>query len=66
MRESTLHCPKCGSGDVIVRAVTSYMVNTDEFFCHSVKTHDSDAGAMCLKCNWEGERRHLIERKETP
>lgn len=57
--EDILYCPECGSDRVIVRAVTSYMVNTGEHYCHSVKTHDSDASAGCLECNWEAQRQDL-------
>lgn len=55
-------CPSCGSEQVIVRAVTSYMVNTGEHYCHSVKTHDGDAKAKCLACDWDGMRQDLKEQ----
>ena len=58
-KEPTLTCPECDSDNVIVRAVTSYMVNTGELYCHSVKTHDGDAKVMRLDCNWEGMRQEL-------
>ncbi len=57
-------CPECASDEVIVRAVTSYKVNGGEFYCHSVKPHDSNAKAVCLACNWEGERHQLIDEWE--
>lgn len=57
--EPTLKCPECGSERVTVMAETSYMVNTGEHWCHSVKTHDSDAKAGCLDCNWQGQRANL-------
>lgn len=54
-KEPVFVCPACGSEEVIVRAVTSYMVNSGEFYCHTIKTHDSGAKTGCLKCYWEGE-----------
>lgn len=54
-------CPNCQSENVIVRAETSYFVNSGDFYCHSVKTHDGDAKSMCLDCNWGGQRQELIE-----
>lgn len=56
-------CPSCDSDDVIVRAVTSYKVNGGDFYCHSVKTHDSNAQVTCLDCDWDGQ---LDELKEQP
>ena len=52
-------CPNCGSGDVLVQEVSSYFINTDEFFCHSHKTHDKDAPCKCLDCNWTGVRKDI-------
>ncbi len=62
---SKLRCPNCNSSKVAVRTVTTYMVNTGELYCHSVKSHDSDAEVMCLKCDWEGERSELQEGETT-
>ena len=59
--EPHLRCPECDSHQVTVTAETSYMVNTGEHYCHSVKTHDSDAKASCTVCSWEG-RRHQLEQ----
>lgn len=64
MSETTLNCPDCGSENVAVTAEQMFMVNTGDHYCHSVKTHDYDAKAQCLDCNWAGERHHLVERKE--
>jgi len=61
MKEPLLLCPECGNPDVLVRSMTSYYVNTGEFFCHSVKTHDSDAPVSCLLCDWDGLRQDLVE-----
>lgn len=52
-------CPKCKSENVLVQAVSSYFINTDEFFCHSHKTHDEDAPCECLDCDWTGVRRDI-------
>lgn len=52
-------CPNCGSGDVLVQEVSSYFINTDEFFYHSHKTHDVDAPCKCLDCDWTGVRRDI-------
>ena len=51
---TTKRCPECESDDLLVRAVTSYNFNTGEFYCHSVKTHDSDAEVQCQDCDWKG------------
>ena len=57
--DEKLICPECGSDQVTVTAEQSFMVNTGEHYCHSVKTHDPDAKARCLSCQWQGERRAL-------
>lgn len=57
--DHTLRCPKCGSDKVAVTAEQMFMVNTDEHYCHSVKTHDHNAKATCLDCRWTGERIEL-------
>ena len=59
MTEPLLRCPDCGTDQVIVREVTSVMVNTLEHYCHSVKAHDPDAMCRCLECDWIGERQEL-------
>lgn len=55
----TLHCPECGTDQVIVYEMHAVMANTFEHYCHSVKAHDEDAKARCLKCEWSGERKDL-------
>ena len=60
MSESKITCPECGSTEVTVAAVQTFMVNTGEHYCHSVKTHDSDTKSRCLDCDWEGIRSQLI------
>lgn len=61
-----LTCPACGSEKVTLRAETSYMANTGDFFCHSVKTHDSDATSTCLDCDWIGKHFQLNGYGEQP
>lgn len=58
--QEVLTCPKCDSDQVTVTEETSFMVNTMEHYCHSVKAHDSTAKVSCLKCDWAGERKDLI------
>jgi len=62
MKEPLLVCPECEDENVLVISETSYHVNTGEFYCHSVKTHDFNATARCLKCYWSGERQDLHEK----
>jgi len=55
-------CPNCNSAEqIIVTAEQAFMVNTGEHYCHSVKTHDANAKASCLKCFWKGRRDQLKE-----
>lgn len=61
MAEQLLICPTCGSSRVIVREVTSFQINTGEYFCNSVKSHDSDAATHCMDCDWNGRRYQLKE-----
>jgi ssDNA-binding Zn-finger/Zn-ribbon topoisomerase 1 len=59
----TLVCPNCENEKVLVYEETAFYVNTGEFFCHSIKAHDSDANAQCPYCGWTGERKDLKEMK---
>lgn len=59
-KEKLLTCPKCESERVTLTAETSYMANTGDYFCQSVKTHDADSKATCLDCWWEGEHFQLV------
>ena len=59
-------CPNCESGDLVVREVTAFYLNSGEFFCNSVKQHDSDAVVACLVCHWEGERKDFDEKEPKP
>ena len=61
--EQILACPKCGSEQVISRSEQSFMVNTGEYYCESVKCHDFNAKASCLSCDWEGIYADLKESK---
>jgi len=60
----TLECPKCGSEEVTTEHHQMFMVNTDESYCHSMKTYDSDSTATCLDCNWTGERKDLVGEQD--
>ena len=57
-----LLCPECDSENVAVTAEQMFMVNTDDHYCHSVKTQDSDAKATCLDCGRVGRRDQLKEK----
>lgn len=59
--ESISVCPECGSEQVTSEHHQMFMVNTGEHYCHSVKTHDSDSPASCLKCGWKGVLSDLKE-----
>ena len=61
---STHRCPNCESDSLIVREVNSFELNTGDFYCHSVKAHDSDAEVKCLDCNWTGRRDDFDEQEE--
>ena len=57
-------CPKCQSERVTVAHVQSFMANTGEHFCHSIKTQDADSPSYCIDCGWEGERQNLVVEGE--
>lgn len=61
MTEPILTCPECGSERVTTAHIQTFMVNTGEHWCHSVKAYDSDSPATCLSCGWKGERKDLKE-----
>lgn len=54
-----LTCPNCDSIEVTVAHLQTFMANTGEHYCHSIKTQDSESPSTCLDCGWEGERKHL-------
>ena len=60
MENDKLRCPDCKSAKVAVTEETMYMVNTGNYYCHSVKSYDPDAKAVCLKCDWCGFRNNLV------
>ena len=62
MTEPKLTCPACGSDQVTTEHHQMFMVNTQEHYCHSMKTQDSNSPATCLDCCWEGERKDLQEK----
>ncbi|MBE0508426.1 MAG: hypothetical protein IBX50_17185 [Marinospirillum sp.] len=55
-----LACPECGE---IKQVTTTFsqmlLVNSGRHYCTSMKTHDADSPANCLKCSWKGERKDL-------
>ena len=59
-------CPDCESADVVVYATDAYMVNSEEFYCHSSKIQDCNARVACLEssCNFSGRKFQLIGFKE--
>jgi hypothetical protein len=58
----TFHCPECGSDQVTTEHHESFMVNTGEHYCHSMKTHDIDSPATCLDCRWTGLNKDLKKK----
>lgn len=56
----TLTCPDCGSDEVTLTSEQSFMANTGEYYCESVKIHDSISTATCLNCWWVGRHYQLI------
>lgn len=61
MTDTILTCPDCGSQNVTLSHVQTFMANTLEHYCHSVKTQDGNSRSMCLECDWEGQRFQLVE-----
>ena len=58
-----LTCPECGSEKVTVEHIQTFMANTLEHYCHSVKVQDADSTSCCLDCPWIGQRDQLVEVK---
>jgi len=56
----TLTCPECESDEVTLTSEQSFMANTGEHYCESVKTHDFNSKATCLNCWWNGYHHQLI------
>ena len=59
--EIKLRCPECGSSKVLVYEKTAFWVNTMEYYCNTVKQHDSDAECRCNECDWVGKREDMKE-----
>lgn len=59
--KTVLRCPDCGSDQVTVDFVQTWMANTDEHYCYSNKTCDPDTRSTCLDCEWVGVRANLIK-----
>lgn len=57
-------CPKCNSDLVTVTHVQTFMVNTGDHYCHSIKAHDPDSPTRCIACGWNGERYQLTYTDE--
>lgn len=55
-----LVCPDCHRGRLLVASIEKWEINTGDFYCHSIKTHDSDAPVNCQDCDWDGVRSQLI------
>ncbi len=49
-----LTCPICGSDRVTLAHIQTFMANTLEHYCHSVKVQDNDSPAHCIDCGWNG------------
>jgi len=47
----TYACPDCGSKEVTLTSEQSFMANTLEHYCHSIKVQDSDSKSSCLVCS---------------
>lgn len=56
----TYQCPECDSTKVTLTHEQSFMANTGEHYCHSVKVQDPDSRASCLECGWEGIHEQLF------
>jgi hypothetical protein len=66
MSANKLVCPECGCENLLVTEETSWWVNSGDFFCHSVKTHDDEAKVRCHdnSCEWVGQRSQLVAAPE--
>jgi hypothetical protein len=59
MSAELLTCPSCGGDRVVLYEETSYMANSGEHYCHSIKMQDPNAKASCLDCQWSGQHDQL-------
>jgi hypothetical protein len=56
---TSLQCPDCNSDRVTLAHIQTFMANTLEHYCHSVKVQDSDSPSRCLECDWRGQHDQL-------
>jgi transcription elongation factor Elf1 len=63
--EARYKCPTCDSTELLVYEQTAFDMNTNEFYCHSVKVQDSDAVVKCQSCGWTGKRNDFPEEGES-
>jgi len=56
---SELRCPECMSEQVTLQYWQTFMANTMEHYCHSMKPQDDDSPSSCLDCQWTGLHRDL-------
>jgi hypothetical protein len=61
---SEYKCPECGGTEVTLTHEQTFMANTGEHYCHSVKIQDPDSKSWCTECNWRGTHDQLIGYKE--
>jgi len=61
---TTYQCPECESDQVTLTHEQTFMANTLEHYCHSVKVQDPDSKAGCLNCDWTGKHDELLGYKE--
>jgi transcription elongation factor Elf1 len=59
--EPLLCCPTCNSQDVATANMELVMANTFDHYCYAMKIQDSNSYAVCLACEWRGERKDLKE-----
>ena len=57
-------CPYCNSEQVTLAHIQTFMANTLEHYCHSMKVQDFDSPSMCLDCEWTGRHDQLVNFKE--
>jgi hypothetical protein len=50
------------SNKVTLAHIQTFMANTLEHYCHSMKTQDDDSPSKCLNddCDWTGLHRDLV------
>jgi ssDNA-binding Zn-finger/Zn-ribbon topoisomerase 1 len=65
-KEPKYRCPNCNSDKLLVYEKTSFVLNTGEFYCHSIKSHDDDAEVRCqsIGCDWVGRLDEVINTEK--